>query len=122
MELVPGCIETLPQLNRINAEAAWRDFGEVIVCENRNEMLQLADKFAPEHLHVSAVDLDWWRDNLSCYGSLFLGEETTVPYGDKAAGPNHCLPTSRAARYTGGLSIHKVLLVIITVHICQCYS
>jgi hypothetical protein len=72
-------------------------------------MLKVADEFAPEHLHVSAADLDWWRDSLTCYGSLFLGEEVTVPYGDKASGPNHCLPTSRAARYTGGLSVHKVI-------------
>jgi sulfopropanediol 3-dehydrogenase len=108
MELVPQCIATLPELNRINATAAWRDYGEVILCEDRAEMLKIANDFAPEHLHVSASDLSWWRNNLVCYGSLFLGEEVTVPYGDKAAGPNHCLPTSRAARYTGGLSVHKV--------------
>ena len=65
------------------------------------------DGYAPEHLHVQAEDLDWWLGRLSAYGSLFLGKETTVSFGDKTSGPNHVLPTSGAARYTGGLSVHK---------------
>ncbi|MGR3698428.1 MAG: histidinol dehydrogenase, partial [Roseovarius sp.] len=65
-----------------------------------------------EHLHVQARDLPWWRARLRAYGSLFLGENTTVAFGDKAAGPNHVLPTSRAARYTGGLSVHKFLKTV----------
>lgn len=68
---------------------------------------QVADSYAPEHLHVQAADLDWWLGRLQTYGSLFLGEESTVPFGDKVSGPNHVLPTSGAARYTGGLSVHK---------------
>ena len=69
-------------------------------------------RIAPEHLHVQAAHLDWWKARLSAYGSLFLGENSTVAYGDKAAGPNHVLPTSGAARYTGGLSVHKFLKVV----------
>ena len=71
-----------------------------------------ADTRAPEHLHVQARDLDWWLGRLTAYGSLFLGEATTVAFGDKAAGPNHVLPTSGAARYTGGLSVHKFLKTV----------
>ncbi|MAA56606.1 MAG: histidinol dehydrogenase, partial [Rhodobacteraceae bacterium] len=105
MELVPGLIEDLPDTNRENAFAAWRDYAEVILCDNREEMAQTSDDYAPEHLTVQASDLDWWLENLSCYGSLFLGEETTVAFGDKASGTNHVLPTSGAANYTGGLSV-----------------
>jgi len=68
--------------------------------------------YAPEHLTVQAADLDWWLDRLTCYGSLFLGEETTVSYGDKATGTNHVLPTSGAASYTGGLSVHKYMKIV----------
>jgi sulfopropanediol 3-dehydrogenase len=67
----------------------------------------VSDRYAPEHLQVQAEDLDWWLNQLSAYGSLFLGKETTVSFGDKSAGPNHVLPTSGAARYTGGLSVLK---------------
>ncbi|MGB1235205.1 MAG: histidinol dehydrogenase [Planktomarina sp.] len=112
MDLVPGLIEDLPQLNRDNAFAAWRDYAEVIVCEDREEMAACSDEYAPEHLTVQAEDLDWWLGRLSCYGSLFLGEETTVSYGDKASGTNHVLPTSRAAGYTGGLSVHKFMKMV----------
>ena len=112
LEIVPGLIADLPELNRINAEAAWRDYAEVILCEDREEMAATSDEYAPEHLTVQADDLDWWLDRLSCYGSLFLGEETTVAYGDKASGPNHCLPTSRSAKYTGGLSVHKYMKLV----------
>lgn len=112
MALVPRLIADLPELNRKNAEAAWRDYAEVILCEGREAMAATADDYAPEHLTVQARDLDWWRDRLTCYGSLFLGEETTVAFGDKAAGTNHVLPTSRAARYTGGLSVHKYMKIV----------
>ena len=77
-------------------------------------MAATSDDYAPEHLTVQASDLDWWLDRLTCYGSLFLGEETTVAYGDKSSGPNHVLPTSRSARYTGGLSVHKYMKVVTT--------
>ena len=112
MELVPGFIEDLPDTNRENAFAAWRDYAEVILCDNREQMAQTSDDYAPEHLTVQASDLDWWLENLSCYGSLFLGEETTVAFGDKASGTNHVLPTSGAANYTGGLSVHKYMKIV----------
>ena len=112
MNLVPKLIDDLPETNRENATAAWRDYAEVIVCGNREEMASCSDEYAPEHLTVQANDLDWWLERLTCYGSLFLGEETTVSYGDKAAGTNHVLPTSRAANYTGGLSDHKYMKIV----------
>ena len=110
--LMDGLIADLPELNRQNAEAAWRDYGEVILCENRAEMVATSDDYAPEHLTVQALDLPWWLDQLQCYGSLFLGEETTVAFGDKASGTNHVLPTSSAANYTGGLSVHKYMKIV----------
>lgn len=112
MELVPGLIADLPEVNRQNAEAAWRDYAEVIICNDREEMAATSDDYAPEHLTVQAEDLDWWQDRLQCYGSLFLGEETTVAFGDKASGTNHVLPTSQSAKYTGGLSVHKYMKIV----------
>ena len=112
MDLVPDLIADLPELNRQNAEAAWRDYAEVIVCADREEMAACSDDYAPEHLTVQAEGLDWWLGRLLCYGSLFLGEETTVSYGDKAAGTNHVLPTSGSAKYTGGLSVHKYMKIV----------
>jgi len=112
MRIVPGLIDDLPEVNRDNAFAAWRDYAEVILCADREEMAATSDDYAPEHLTVQAEDLDWWLGRLSCYGSLFLGEETTVAFGDKAAGTNHVLPTSGAASYTGGLSVHKYMKIV----------
>ncbi|MEJ6748286.1 MAG: histidinol dehydrogenase [Yoonia sp.] len=112
MTLVPDLIDDLPELNRENAFAAWRDYAEVIICKDRADMAACSDEYAPEHLTVQADDLDWWLDTLTCYGSLFLGEETTVSYGDKATGTNHVLPTSGAASYTGGLSVHKYMKIV----------
>ncbi len=112
MELVPRHIDGLPEVNRDNATAAWRDYAEVILCADREEMAATSDEYAPEHLTVQAADLDWWLNRLKCYGSLFLGEETTVAFGDKASGTNHVLPTSGAARYTGGLSVHKYMKIV----------
>ncbi|MGR3465652.1 histidinol dehydrogenase [Limimaricola sp.] len=109
---VPELIEALPELNRDNARAAWRDYAEVILCADREEMAATSDDYAPEHLTVQAEDLDWWLERLNCYGSLFLGEETTVAFGDKASGTNHVLPTSGAATYTGGLSVHKYMKIV----------
>ncbi len=102
-------IDALPPIARDAAGCAWRDYGEVILCSTREEMAAISDKYAPEHLEVHTKDLNWWLENLTCYGSLFLGEETTVAYGDKASGPNHVLPTKGAARYSGGLSVHKFM-------------
>lgn len=112
MERVPALIDSLPDVNAQSARAAWADYAEVILCSNREEMAQVADSYAPEHLQVQASDLDWWLQRLKSYGSLFLGEETTVAFGDKASGPNHVLPTSGAARYTGGLSVHKFMKTV----------
>ncbi len=112
IRLVPTLIDALPEVNRDNATAAWRDYAEVILCDDREEMAAASDEYAPEHLTVQADDLDWWQDRLTCYGSLFLGEETTVAFGDKASGTNHVLPTSRAATYTGGLSVHKYMKIV----------
>jgi sulfopropanediol 3-dehydrogenase len=112
MDLVPQLIGTLPELNATNATAAWRDYAEVIVCNDRDEVAETSDRIAPEHLTVMAEDLDWWLGRLRNYGSLFLGEETTVAFGDKASGTNHVLPTSGAARYTGGLSVHKFMKMV----------
>ena len=109
---VPQLIAQLPTINRESALAAWRDYAEIILCANREEMASISDNYAPEHLTVQAEDLDWWLSRLECYGSLFLGEETTVAYGDKASGTNHVLPTSGAAKYTGGLSVHKFLKIV----------
>lgn len=112
MAKVPALIAALPETNAKSAEASWRDYAEVIFCDSREEAAAVADSYAPEHLHVQATDLDWWLGRLRCYGSLFLGEETTVAFGDKAAGPNHVLPTSGSARYTGGLSVHKFMKTV----------
>jgi sulfopropanediol 3-dehydrogenase len=109
MRRVPVLIDALPPTARDAAGAAWRDYGEVIVCDTREEVAAVSDRYASEHLEVHTRDLDWWLANLTCYGSLFLGEETTVAYGDKASGPNHVLPTKGAARYSGGLSVHKFM-------------
>lgn len=109
MQLVPVLIDKLPPTARDAAASAWRDYGEVIVCDTREEVVEVSDRYASEHLEVHTRDLDWWLANLTCYGSLFLGEETTVAFGDKASGPNHVLPTKGAARYSGGLSVHKFM-------------
>ncbi len=112
MRRAPAAIAALPEPARSAATAAWRDHAEVVLCDTREEMVQVSDRYACEHLQVMAADLDWWLDNLSNYGSLFLGEETTVAYGDKCSGPNHILPTRGAARYTGGLSVGKFIKTV----------
>jgi sulfopropanediol 3-dehydrogenase len=107
--LVPQLVDALPPTARDAAAAAWRDYGEVVLCGNREEMVAVSDAYACEHLEVHCADLDWWHANLTNYGSLFLGEETNVAFGDKVSGPNHILPTKFAARYSAGLSVHKFL-------------
>ncbi|MFT5599066.1 MAG: sulfopropanediol 3-dehydrogenase [Urechidicola sp.] len=114
MELMPGFIEKLPEIARIAAEGSWRDYGEVILCADREEMAQISDQYAGEHLEVQAEDLDWWVKRLRNYGSLFVGEETTVAFGDKCSGTNHILPTKGAARYTGGLYAGKFIKTVTT--------
>ncbi|MEZ9526765.1 histidinol dehydrogenase [Enterovibrio norvegicus] len=112
MKRLPELIAELPELNSKSAEAAWRDYGEVIIYDTREEAVKVSDEYASEHLEVHAEDLDWWLQNLRNYGSLFLGEETNVAFGDKTSGPNHILPTKGAAKYTGGLSVGKFIKVV----------
>nr|MDJ0935087.1 histidinol dehydrogenase [Kiloniellales bacterium] len=109
LEIMPRVIADLPEVARNAAEAAWRDFGEVVLAETREEVAEVCDRYAPEHLQVQARDLDWWLARLRNYGSLFLGEETTVAFGDKCSGPNHILPTRGAGRYSGGLNAGKFI-------------
>lgn len=107
--LIPQLIERLPATARDAAGAAWRDYGEIVLCDTREEIVEVSDTYACEHLEVHCADLDWWHAQLTNYGSLFLGEETNVAFGDKVSGPNHILPTKFAARYSAGLSVHKFL-------------
>jgi len=92
--------------------AAWRDYGEIILCDDREEVCAVSDRYASEHLQVIAKDLGWWKENLKNYGSLFLGEGANVTHGDKCSGTNHILPTKKAARYTGGLNVMKFLKIL----------
>jgi sulfopropanediol 3-dehydrogenase len=91
------------------AGQAWRDRGEIVVCERDDEVVLTVESYAPEHLEVYTRDPDWFLERLTCYGSLFLGQDSTVAYSDKAIGTNHVLPTAGAARYTGGLWVGKFL-------------
>ena len=88
---------------------AWQDYGQVIVCESYEEMVKVADDIASEHVQVMTQDPQFFLDNMSNYGALFLGRETNVSYGDKCIGTNHTLPTKKAARYTGGLWVGKFI-------------
>ena len=109
--------QTLKEIERLleilptweTAGASWRDYGEVIVCENHEEMLSVADHIAFEHVQVMTNRDDWYLDNLQSYGVLFLGARTNVANGDKVIGTNHTLPTKKAGRYTGGLWVGKFL-------------
>lgn len=91
------------------AGVAWAEYGQVIVCDTYEEMLEKADEIASEHVQVMTKDPQYFLDNMSNYGALFLGEETNVAYGDKVIGTNHTLPTKKAARYTGGLWVGKFI-------------
>lgn len=108
---VPEYIEFLPEPNRSAARTAWKDYGEIVVAADSEQMAVISDSYAPEHLQVLCEEqtLSWWKDRLRNYGSLFLGEGTCVTYGDKASGPNHTLPTLEASKVTGGLSVHDFL-------------
>jgi len=91
------------------AGQAWKDYGQVIVCDSYDEMVQEADRIASEHVQVMTRDPDYFLQRMTNYGALFLGPETNVSYGDKVIGTNHTLPTKRAARYTGGLWVGKFI-------------
>ena len=91
------------------AGVAWRDYGQIILCDNQEEMLAEAEKVCSEHVQVMTADPDWFLKHMTNYGALFLGARTNVSYGDKVIGTNHTLPTNRAGRYTGGLWVGKFI-------------
>ena len=109
--------DTLSEIDRIltilptadTARTSWEDYGEVILCETYDEMLAVADDIASEHVQVMTDRDDWFLENMTCYGALFLGARTNVANGDKVIGTNHTLPTKKAGRYTGGLWVGKFL-------------
>lgn len=116
---MPSLIAELPEVQRVAAEAAWRDYGEVVLCDTDEEAASVSDEYAPEHLEIHTENLDWYVNRLRNYGSLFIGEETTVAFGDKCSGTNHILPTKGAGHYTGGLSVHKYLKIVTTQRMTQ---
>ena len=109
--------ETLTEIDRLleilptrdTASVSWADYGEVIVCDTYEEMLEVADDIASEHVQVMTDRDDWFLEHMTCYGALFLGPRTNVSNGDKIIGTNHTLPTKKAGRYTGGLWVGKYL-------------
>tara|TARA_Y100000385_G_scaffold287690_1_gene352472 strand:- start:6434 stop:7744 length:1311 start_codon:yes stop_codon:yes gene_type:complete len=109
--------ETLSEIDRIlkilptagTASVSWADYGEVILCDTYDEMLAVADDIASEHVQVMTDRDDWFLENMTCYGALFLGPRTNVANGDKVIGTNHTLPTKKAGRYTGGLWVGKYM-------------
>ncbi len=109
LEIVPKVIADLPDPEV--ADASWRDYGEIILCSDREELCRVSDDYAAEHVQVIAEELNWWLENLTAYGSLFLGEGSTVPHGDKCSGTNHILPTKKAGHHSGGLNVHKFLKI-----------
>lgn len=107
LDIMPRVIADMPDPDV--AASSWRDYGEVVLCADREEMARVNDEYAAEHVQVIARDLDWYLEHLNNYGSLFLGEACTVSYGDKTSGTNHILPTKKAARYSGGLNVGKFI-------------
>jgi sulfopropanediol 3-dehydrogenase len=107
MEEIDRLLQILPTAD--TAGKSWQDYGEVIVCETYDEMLEIANEIASEHVQVMTDRDDWFLENMTCYGALFLGARTNVANGDKVIGTNHTLPTKKAGRYTGGLWVGKFL-------------
>ncbi|UOA33660.1 Sulfopropanediol 3-dehydrogenase (plasmid) [Sulfitobacter sp. DSM 110093] len=113
-ELATGTMQEIERLLGIlptadTAKISWEEYGEVIVCDTYDEMLAVADDIASEHVQVMTDRDDWFLENMTCYGALFLGPRTNVANGDKVIGTNHTLPTKKAGRYTGGLWVGKYL-------------
>jgi sulfopropanediol 3-dehydrogenase len=113
-KLAEATLSEIDRLLRIlptadTAGVSWQDYGEVIVCDTYDEMLAVADDIASEHVQVMTDRDDWFLENMTCYGALFLGPRTNVSNGDKVIGTNHTLPTKKAGRYTGGLWVGKFL-------------
>lgn len=110
-EALPAAIEAV--LERLDtapiARAAWRDFGEIYLCDSHEEALEVAERLCSEHVQVMTQDPDWYLQRMTAYGALFLGHRTNVSYGDKVIGTNHTLPTMGAGRYTGGLWVGKFI-------------
>lgn len=117
MELIPRLCADMP--NPEVPLTAWNEYGEIMYSADREELAQISDKYAPEHVQVIAKDLDWWAKRLVSFGSLFLGEGSTVPHGDKCSGTNHILPTKKAGYYSGGLNVYKFLKVCTYQHITE---
>jgi sulfopropanediol 3-dehydrogenase len=109
LEVIPKIIADMPDPDV--PASSWRDYGEIILCKDREEICKVNDQYAAEHVQVMARDLEWWKENLTSYGSLFLGEGSTVPHGDKCSGTNHILPTKKAGYYSGGLNVFKFLKI-----------
>ncbi len=107
MKEVERLLSILPTADA--ASQAWKDYGEVIVCDSYDEMVTEADRIASEHVQVMTRDPDYFLNNMTNYGALFLGPRTNVAYGDKVIGTNHTLPTKKNARFTGGLWVGKFL-------------
>ena len=116
-QFAAACVKSLEKQlaalpTRDVAEISWKNNGIVYIAESKEEAVRLSDNYAPEHLELHVRDTQFFFDNLSNYGSLFIGEETTVAYGDKSIGTNHILPTSRSARYSGGLWVGKFMKTV----------
>ena len=108
-EIMPKVIADMPDPDVPGS--SWRDYGEILLCSDKAEICRISDEYAAEHIQVMTKNNDWWVENLKSYGSLFLGEGSTVPHGDKCSGTNHILPTKKAGYYSGGLNVHKFLKI-----------
>jgi sulfopropanediol 3-dehydrogenase len=109
LKIMPQVIDDLPDPEV--AAASWRDYGEIVLCDDWQEMAAVSDQYAPEHVQVMTKDNQWWCDRLTANGSLFIGDFCTVAQGDKCSGTNHILPTRKAGYYSGGLNVHKFLKI-----------
>jgi len=107
MSEIERLLKVLPTAD--TASVSWEDYGEIIVCDTYEEMLEVANDYASEHVQVMTDRDDWFLEHMTCYGALFLGPRTNVSNGDKVIGTNHTLPTKKAGRYTGGLWVGKYL-------------